>query len=214
MPRPARVSKRRCRPRPRDGRDHNDMQVSTAEFKKGLKIQFDGHPYTIVDFQHVKPGKGGAFVRTKLKHMKLGKVIDNTFRSGEKVELVDFEEKHMQFLYRDDRYNFMDTETYEQVSLSADEVGEAREYLKENTEVDVLYIAGAPAGIELPNFVELAIAHTDPGVRGDTAQGGTKPATLETGVVVQVPLFLSEGDVVKVDTRTGDYLGRVAVAGS
>jgi len=189
------------------------MQVSTAEFKKGLRIVHDGNPYTIVDFQHVKPGKGGAFVRTKLKHMKLGKVIDNTFRSGEKVELVDFEEKHMQFLYRDDRYNFMDTETYEQVSLSADEVGEAREYLKENTEVDVLYIAGAPAGIELPNFVELAIAHTDPGVRGDTAQGGTKPATLETGVVVQVPLFLSEGDVVKVDTRTGDYLGRVAVAG-
>ena len=189
------------------------MQVSTAEFKKGLRIVHDGNPYTIVDFQHVKPGKGGAFVRTKLKHMKLGKVIDNTFRSGEKVELVDFEEKHMQFLYRDDRYNFMDTETYEQVSLSADDVGEAREYLKENTEVDVLYIAGAPAGIELPNFVELAIAHTDPGVRGDTAQGGTKPATLETGVVVQVPLFLSEGDVVKVDTRTGDYLGRVAVAG-
>ena len=189
------------------------MQVSTAEFKKGLRIVHDGNPYTIVDFQHVKPGKGGAFVRTKLKHMKLGKVIDNTFRSGEKVELVDFEEKHMQFLYRDDRYNFMDTETYEQVSLSADEVGEAREYLKENTEIDVLYIAGAPAGIELPNFVELAIAHTDPGVRGDTAQGGTKPATLETGVVVQVPLFLSEGDIVKVDTRTGDYLGRVAVAG-
>ena len=189
------------------------MQVSTAEFKKGLRIVHDGNPYTIVDFQHVKPGKGGAFVRTKLKHMRLGKVIDNTFRSGEKVALVDFEEKHMQFLYKDDRYNFMDTETYEQVSLSADEVGEAREYLKENIEVDVLYIAGAPAGIELPNFVELAIAHTDPGVRGDTAQGGTKPATLETGVVVQVPLFLSEGDVVKVDTRTGDYLGRVAVAG-
>ena len=186
------------------------MQVSTAEFKKGLRIVFDGNPYTIVDFQHVKPGKGGAFVRTKLKHMKLGKVIDNTFRSGEKVELVDFEEKHMQFLYKDDRYNFMDTETYEQVSLSADEVGDAREYLKENTEVDVLYIEGSPAAVELPNFVELAIARTDPGVRGDTAQGGTKPATLETGAVVQVPLFLSEGDVVKVDTRTGEYLGRVA----
>ena len=126
------------------------MQVSTAEFKKGLRIVFDGNPYTIVDFQHVKPGKGGAFVRTKLKHMKLGKVIDNTFRSGEKVELVDFEEKHMQFLYKDDRYNFMDTETYEQLSLSADEVGEAREYLRENTEVDVLYIAGSPTAVELP----------------------------------------------------------------
>jgi elongation factor P len=119
----------------------------------------------------------------------------------------------MQFLYRDDLFHFMDTESYEQVSLSADEVGDAREYLKENTEVDVLYIDGTPATVELPNFVELAIARTDPGVRGDTAQGGTKPATLETGAVVQVPLFLNEGDIVKVDTRTGEYLGRVAAAG-
>src|SRR6267143_2868581 len=116
------------------------MLVSTAEFKKGLRIVFDGEPYTIVDFQHVKPGKGGAFVRTKLKHMKLGKVIDNTFRSGEKVELVDFEEKHMQYLYRADRYHFIATESYEQLSLSPEEVGDARDYLKENTEVDVLYI--------------------------------------------------------------------------
>src|SRR5437899_7378375 len=114
------------------------MQVSTAEFKKGLRIVFDGNPYTIVDFQHVKPGKGGAFVRTKLKHMKLGKVIDNTFRSGEKVELVDFEDKHMQFLYRDDRYHFMDTETYEQVSLSAVEVGDARQSRKKKTEAGCL----------------------------------------------------------------------------
>ncbi len=189
------------------------MQASTAEFKKGLKIVFDGQPYTIVDFQHVKPGKGGAFVRTKLKHMRLGKVIDNTFRSGEKVELVDFEERHMQYLYRDDRYHFMDTETYEQVSLSEDEVGDAREFLKENTEVEVLLIDGNPAAVELPNFVELAIVKTDPGVRGDTAQGGSKPATLETGAVVQVPLFLGEGDVVRVDTRTGEYLARVAAAG-
>jgi elongation factor P len=188
------------------------MQVSTAEFKKGLKIVFDGQPYAIVEFQHVKPGKGGAFVRTKLKHMRLGKVIDNTFRAGEKVELVDFEERHMQFLYRDDRYHFMDLETYEQLSLSEDEVGDAREFLKEDTEVDVLYIDGVPAAVELPNFVELAIAKTDPGVRGDTAQGGTKPATLETGAVVQVPLFLNERDVVKVDTRTGEYLARVAAA--
>src|SRR3989441_1656676 len=189
------------------------MQVSTAEFKKGLRIVYDGHPYTIVDFQHVKPGKGGAFVRTKLRHMKLGKVIDNTFRSGEKVELVDFEDKHMQYLYRDDRYHFMDMETYDQVSLSEGEVGDAREFLKENTEVEVLYIDGSPVTVELPNFVELAIAKTDPGVRGDTAQGGSKPATLETGAVVQVPLFLGEGDVVKGDTRTGEYLGRGAAAG-
>jgi elongation factor P len=189
------------------------MVVSTTEFKKGLRIMFDGQPYAIVDFQHVKPGKGGAFVRTKLKHMRLGKVIDNTFRAGEKVDLVDFEDKTMQFLYKDDRYNFMDTETYEQVSLSADEVGDARDYLKENIEVQVLYIDGSPVTVELPNFVEIAIARTDPGVRGDTAQGGTKPATLETGAVINVPLFLNEGDVVKVDTRTGDYLGRVAGGG-
>ncbi|PYO01020.1 MAG: elongation factor P [Candidatus Rokuibacteriota bacterium] len=189
------------------------MQVSTAEFRKGLRIVFDGEPYTIVDFQHVKPGKGGAFVRTKLKHMRQGRVIDNTFRSGEKVELVDFEDKHMQFLYKDDRFHFMDMETYDQVSLSEDEIGDAALYLKDNTEVEVLYIDGSPVSLELPNFIELAVARTDPGVRGDTAQGGTKPATLETGAVVQVPLFLNEGDIVKVDTRTGEYLGRVAAAG-
>ena len=189
------------------------MQVSTAEFRKGLRIVFDGEPYTIVDFQHVKPGKGGAFVRTKLKHMRQGRVIDNTFRSGEKVELVDFEDKHMQFLYKDDRFHFMDMETYDQVSLSEDEVGDVALYLKDNTEVEVLYIDGSPVSLELPNFIELAVARTDPGVRGDTAQGGTKPATLETGPVVQVPLFLNEGDIVKVDTRTGEYLGRVATAG-
>jgi elongation factor P len=189
------------------------MQVSTAEFKKGLKIQFDGAPYTIVDFQHVKPGKGGAFVRTKLKHMRLGRVIDNTFRAGEKVELVDFEEKRMQFLYKDDRYHFMDLDTYDQISLSADEVGEARDFLKENTEVEILFIESSPVTVELPNFIEIRIAKTDPGIRGDTASGGSKPATLETGAVIQVPLFLNEGDVVKVDTRSGDYLGRVAAAG-
>src|SRR5438445_10817136 len=185
------------------------MQVSTAEFKKGLRIVFDGQPYAIVDFQHVKPGKGGAFVRTKLKHMRLGKVIDNTFRSGEKVELVEYDEKHMQFLYKDDRYHFMDTETYEQVSLSADEVGDAREYLKENIEVDVLYIDGSPAAVDVPNFVGLTVARTDPGVRGDTAQCATKPATLETGVVLQGPLFLNDGDVVQEDTRPGEHLGRM-----
>ena len=189
------------------------MQVSTAEFKKGLKIQFDGQPYTIVDFQHVKPGKGGAFVRTKLKHMRQGRVIDNTFRAGEKVELVDFEDKHMQYLYKDDRYNFMDTETFDQISLSAEEVGDARDFLKENTDVDILFIDGSPVTVELPTFMELAITKTDPGIRGDTASGGSKPATLESGAVVQVPLFLNEGDIVKVDTRSGEYLGRVSTAG-
>jgi len=189
------------------------MQVSTAEFKKGLKIQFDGQPYTIVDFQHVKPGKGGAFVRTKLKHMRQGRVIDNTFRAGEKVELVDYEDKHMQYLYKDDRYNFMDTETYDQISLSAEEVGDARDFLKENTDVDILFIDGSPVTVELPTFMELAITKTDPGIRGDTASGGSKPATLESGAVVQVPLFLNEGDIVKVDTRSAEYLGRVTAAG-
>ncbi|HEY7250209.1 MAG TPA: elongation factor P [Methylomirabilota bacterium] len=189
------------------------MQVSTAEFKKGLKIQLDGEPYSIVDFQHVKPGKGGAFVRTKLKHMKLGRVIDNTFRAGEKVELVDFDEKRMQYLYRDDRYHFMDLDTYDQISLSAEEVGDARDFLKENIEVEILFINDSPATVELPNFIELQITKTDPGIRGDTASGGSKPATLETGAVVQVPLFLNPGDVVKVDTRSGEYLGRVAAAG-
>src|SRR6266508_2320954 len=213
MPGPAPDSKRRCGPRPRNGRGHNVMQVSTAEFKKGLKIQYDGQPYTIVDFQNVKPGKGGAFVRTKLKHMRQGRVIDNTFRAGEKVALVDFDEKHMQYLYKDDRYHFMDTETYDQISLSPDEVGDARDFLKENTEVDILFIDGSPVTVELPNFLELRITKTDPGIRGDTASGGSKPATLETGAVVQVPLFLNEGDVVKVDTRSSEYLSRVATSG-
>ena len=153
-------------------------------------------------------------MRTKLKHMRLGRVIDNTFRAGEKVELVDFEEKHMQFLYKDDRYHFMDLETYEQISLSADEVGDARDYLKENTEVEILFIDGSPVTVELPNFVELADrARPTPASAATPPPGGSKPATLETGAVVQVPLFLNEGDVVKVDTRSGDYLGRVAAAG-
>ena len=152
-------------------------------------------------------------MRTKLKHMRLGRVIDNTFRAGEKVELVDFEEKRMQYLYKDDRYHFMDLDTYDQISLSADEVGDARDFLKENIEVEILFIDGSPVTVELPNFIELQIAKTDPGIRGDTASGGSKPATLETGAVIQVPLFLNEGDVVKVDTRSGEYLGRVAAAG-
>jgi elongation factor P len=145
--------------------------------------------------------------------MRQGRVIDNTFRAGEKVELVDFEDKHMQYLYKDDRYNFMDTETFDQISLSAEEVGDARDFLKENTEVDILFIDGSPVTVELPTFMELAITKTDPGIRGDTASGGSKPATLESGAVVQVPLFLNEGDIVKVDTRSAEYLGRVSAAG-
>jgi len=184
------------------------MQVSTAEFRKGLKIELDGNPYNIVDFQHVKPGKGGAFVRTKLKHLRLGTVVDRTFRSGEKFAMVDFEQKPMQFLYRDDKFNFMNLETYEQVGLSEEEVGDAASYLKENMEVELLYINGSPAGLELPTFVELRVVRTDPGLRGDTASGGSKPATLETGAVVSVPLFINEGDVLRIDTRTGAYMER------
>jgi elongation factor P len=185
------------------------MPVSTAEFRKGLKIEVDDTPYTIVDFQHVKPGKGGAFVRTKLKHLRLGTVVDRTFRSGEKFELVNFEQRPMQFLYRDDRFHFMNLRTYEQIALAHEEVGDAADYLKENMEVEILYVDEAPIGVELPTFVELQVVKTDPGLRGDTASGGSKPATLETGAVVQVPLFIDEGDVLRIDTRTGAYIERV-----
>jgi elongation factor P len=185
------------------------MQVSTAEFRRGLKIELDGNPYAIVEFQHVKPGKGGAFVRTKLKHLKLGTVVDRTFRSGEKFGVVDFEQKPMQFLYRDDHFHFMSLENYEQIGLSREQVGEASDYLKENMEIEVVYINGEPSTVELPTFAELRVVKTDPGVRGDTASGGSKSATLETGAVVSVPLFINEGDVLKVDTRSGAYIERV-----
>jgi elongation factor P len=184
------------------------MQVSTAEFRKGLKIELDGQPYNIVEFQHVKPGKGGAFVRTKLKHLRLGRVVDRTFRAGEKVELVDYEQRSMQYLYRDDNFHFMNLETYEQIALGPDVVGDAANWLKETMEVDVYIINGDPAGVDVPNFVELQILKTDPGLRGDTASGGSKPATLETGAVVQVPLFIDQGEVVRIDTRTGAYIER------
>jgi elongation factor P len=183
---------------------------STAEFKKGLKIEIDGIPYIIVDFQHVKPGKGGAFVRTKLKNLLNGRVVDQTFRSGEKVEKPDLMEREMQYLYREgDRYCMMDNETYEQIMLTEEQVGEARLYLIENLNVEVLFFNQAPLAVELPNFVELEVAQAEPGVKGDTASGGTKPATLESGATVQVPLFISVGDRVRVDTRTGNYIERV-----
>jgi elongation factor P len=184
------------------------MQVSTAEFRKGLKIELDGQPYNIVEFQHVKPGKGGAFVRTKLKHLRLGRVVDRTFRAGEKVGLVDYEQRSMQYLYKDDNFHFMNLETYEQIALDPDVVGEAANWLKETMEVDVFIINGEPAGLEVPNFVELEVVRTDPGVRGDTASGGSKPATLETGAVVQVPLFIDQGEILRIDTRSGAYIER------
>jgi elongation factor P len=186
------------------------VPVSTAEFRNGLKIELDGEPYVIVEFQHVKPGKGGAFVRTKMKSLKSGNVIDRTFRSGEKVDVPELEEKTMQYLYAADKDRvFMDTSSYEQISMSEQQLGDSINYLKENMEIKILYYKGQPINIDVPMFVELAIAKTDPGVRGDTASGGSKPATLETGAVVKVPFYLNEGDVIKVDTRTGTFIERV-----
>lgn len=186
------------------------MPVSTTEFRNGLKIEIDGEPYVIVEFQHVKPGKGGAFVRTKFKSLKSGNVTDKTFRAGEKVDVPNLEEKTMQYLYGADKDRvFMDTTSYEQISLNEKQLGDSINYLKENMEIKVLYHKGMPINIEVPMFVELMIAKTDPGVRGDTASGGSKPATLETGAVVKVPLYMNEGDVIKVDTRTGTFIERV-----
>lgn len=186
------------------------MAVSTAEFRNGLKIEVDAEPYVIVEFQHVKPGKGGAFVRTKMKSLRTGNVIDRTYRSGEKVDVPDLEEKTMQYLYAADKDRvFMDTASYEQVSMNGQQLGDSINYLKENMEIKVLYYKGKAINIDVPMFVELAIATTEPGVRGDTASGGSKPATLETGAVVKVPFYLNEGDVVKIDTRTGTFIERV-----
>ena len=183
---------------------------STAEFRKGLKIELDGIPYVIVDFQHVKPGKGGAFVRTKIKSLLTGRVLDQTFRSGERLKRPDLLEREMQFLYRDgDSYCLMDNDTYEQIMLTGEQVGEPRLFLTENLNLKVLFFNQQPVAVELPNFVELAVVQTEPGVKGDTASGGSKPATLESGALIQVPLFINVGDRVKVDTRSGTYIERL-----
>lgn len=183
---------------------------STPDFRKGLKIEINGEPFIIVDFLHVKPGKGGAFVRTTLKSLLGGNVIDRTFRSGEKVDKPDLEEKTMQYLYESDgQFFFMDSETYDQSFLTEDQLGDSKYYLQENVEIAVLFHNGKPIGVDVPMFVELRVASTEPGVKGDTAGGATKPATLETGMSVQVPLFINEGDVLKIDTRTGKYIERI-----
>lgn len=184
--------------------------ISTAQFKNGMTIEIDGTIYQIVEFQHVKPGKGGAFVRTKLKNYRTGAVIDKTFRAGESVEQARVNRRPMQYLYSDGSgYVFMDTETYDQISIPESTLTEEKKYLKENMNVLVAIYEGEALGVELPTAVELEITHTEPGVKGNTASGATKPATLETGVVVQVPLFVNVGDIVKVDTRTGGYITRV-----
>jgi len=182
---------------------------STADFRNGLKIELDGEPWIIVEFQHVKPGKGGAFVRTKLKNLRTGAVLDKTFRSGEKMGKPDLDEREMQYLYASEgQYCFMDANDYEQIFLMRDQLGDSESYLKENIQVKILFYNGNPIGLELPNFVVLRVTETDPGFKGDTASGGTKPATLETGLVVKVPFYLEEGELIRVDTRSGEFIER------
>jgi elongation factor P len=192
---------------------HQQSEVGvadTSDFRTGFTIRHKGELWSIMEFQHVKPGKGGAFVRTRLRGVTNGKVIDETFRAGEKVEEVRLEKREYQYLYNDgDFYTFMNLETYDQIQLPADKLGELPLYVKESEVCSVLLFEGQPLTVEPPFTVELSVKQTDPGVRGDTAQGGSKPATLETGLVVQVPLFIEEGAVLRIDTRTGKYLGRV-----
>jgi elongation factor P len=183
--------------------------VSTNQFKNGMHVELDGQVWRIVEFQHVKPGKGGAFVRTKLKNLESGAVVDRTFRAGEKMPRVRTETKNVQYLYEaGDDVVFMDEETYEQLSLPRPEVGDELEFLQPTQTVQLLTVDGRPAGLQLPAAVELAVAQTEPGVRGDTVSNVTKPATLETGAVVHVPLFVNVGDRIKVDTRERRYISR------
>lgn len=184
--------------------------ISTSEFRKGAKVELKGTPYEIIDFQHSKIGRGGAIVRTKLRNLKTGAVIEQTFKGGEKVDTPNLEERSMQYLYKqDEMYYFMDTANYEQAPLTMEQLGDTVNFLKENMVVKVLYHSGAPITVDLPIFVELMIAKTDPGFKGDTASGGSKPAVLETGASVKVPFHLNEGDIIKVDTRTSEYIERV-----
>jgi elongation factor P len=186
------------------------MAVTTNNFKNGMAIVYDNKMWIIVEFQHVKPGKGGAFVRTKLKEIKGGRVVDVTFRAGEKLEDVRVETKHMQYLYKDaGTCFFMDNNTYEQIELAVDFVGDAGQWLKENADVEIMIAGGEMIGVEPPMFVELTVVETEPGFKGDTVQGGTKAATLETGAVVQVPMFVESGETLKIDTRDGRYVTRV-----
>ena len=183
---------------------------STNEFKGGLKIMQDGDPCSIVENEFVKPGKGQAFNRVKIRNLKTGRVIEKTVKSGESVEAADVMDTDMQYLYADGEFwHFMDPASFEQMGASETAVGDAKLWLKEQDTVEVTLWNGVPLSVTPPNFVELKITQTDPGVRGDTAQGGTKPATLETGAVVKVPLFIEEGETVKIDTRSGDYVSRV-----
>ena len=185
--------------------------ILTSDFRKGLKVEYKNEPYEIVDFQHVKMGRGGAIVRTKLKNLRTGSMREHTFRSGERLESPQLEEKKMQYLYtQDGMYYFMDEETYEQIPLTAEQLGESKKFLKDSMVVGILYHRESPISVELPTFVALMVTKTDPaGFKGDTASGGSKPATLETGAVVKVPFHINEGDTIKIDTRTSEYIERV-----
>jgi elongation factor P len=184
--------------------------ATSNDFYNGMVIRKDGKLYSITEFLHVKPGKGGAFVRSKLKEVKTGKVLDVTWRAGEKVDDVRLERRKTQFLYKDDQFHFMKMDDYDQLSLTGEAIGEDKaQFLKDGLEVEMLFDGDTPVIVELPNFVELVVTKTNPGVKGDTVSGGSKPATLETGAVVQVPLFIEEGETLKIDTRTGEYVSRV-----
>jgi len=184
--------------------------ISTVDFRNGVRLMVEGDPFYIVEFQHVKPGKGGAFVRTKLKSYLTGNVLDRTFRSGERFEEPKLEEREMQFLYAtDDDYTFMDNESYEQLTFAKKTLGENADLIKENMIVKILVYEHRPIDVELPNFIELKVVDGEPGVRGDTASGGTKPVIVETGATIKVPLYLEVGTVIKIDTRTRSYVERV-----
>ena len=184
--------------------------ISVNDFKTGVTIELEGQPYQVLDFQHVKPGKGAAFVRAKLKNLHTGGSIEKTFRGGEKVTKAHLDRRTMQYLYSDgDEYVFMDNENYEQTSITKAQIGDGIKWLLENMEIQVLLFQNKIIGLELPNFVELEVTETEPGIKGDTATGATKNATLETGAVIQVPLFVDSGDRVRVDTRTSQYMERV-----
>jgi len=183
---------------------------STSDFRPGLVIKYNNELWTIIEFQHVNPGNWRAFVRTKLKNIKSGKVIENRFRAGEAIEIIRIERKEFQFLYHDGSgFVFMDKESYDQMSVAQEQIGDGSEFLKDGESVDILFNGNEITGVELPITVELKIVETVPGVRGDSANAGTKPAKVETGASINVPLFLNEGDVIKIDTRTGGYIERV-----
>ena len=183
--------------------------ISAGEFRNGVTMEYEGNIYQVIEFQHVKPGKGAAFVRTKLKNLVTGAVVEKTFRPTEKMPKAMIERKDMTYLYNDgDVYNFMDAETYDQIAIPASEVGDALKFVKENETVKVCSYNGKVFSVEAPLFVELEVTDTEPGFKGDTATGATKPATLETGAQINVPLFVNQGDRVKIDTRTGEYLSR------